>query len=206
MPKMTDDISAKIIEYRNRASVTRRSHYYASSAADKKNSLLGIPVVVITALVGTSIFGTLQTDPNVYIKIIAGLMSITAAVLAALQTYLGYNEKATKHKEAGAKYAAIWRCLDLLDTELRTRGDQFATSAIEELKKIVAKLDEIGKESPSVPDHAYNLAVNELRAKLAAQSTASGSPVREAEPMASTMAEPQTPQNAPRSANDAAYN
>jgi hypothetical protein len=171
MGKISDDISLKIAEYQNRAFVTRRSHYLASSIAERKNFLLGIPVVVITALVGTSIFGTLQDNPSVHIKIAAGVLSISATILAALQTYLGFSEKSAKHKEAGAKYAAIWRCLDLLNLELRSVGDDFANRAIEELKKIVATLDDAGKESPTVPDRAYKTAVTELRSKLASSRT-----------------------------------
>jgi hypothetical protein len=167
MGKVGEDVSSKIIDYRNRASVTRRSHYLASSIADRKNFWLGIPVVVITAVVGTSIFGTLQDNPSVHIKIAAGVLSISATILAALQTYLGFSEKSAKHKEAGARYAAIWRCLDLLDLELRSLGDEFAPKAIEELRKIVSMLDEAGKESPSVPDRAYDVAVSELRTTLA---------------------------------------
>lgn len=133
--------------------------------ADQKNFWLGVPVVVITAVVGTSIFGTLQNDPSVPVKIAAGVLSISATVLAALQTYLGFSEKATKHREAGARYAAVWRSLDLLNLELKSRGDAFASDAIEQLKGIVAVLDEAGKESPTVSDHAYTKAVAELKEK-----------------------------------------
>jgi hypothetical protein len=173
MGKISEDISLKIAEYQNRAFVTRRSHYLASSIAERKNFWLGIPVVVITALVGTSIFGTLQDNPSVYVKIAAGVLSISATILAALQTYLGFSEKSAKHKEAGARYAAIWRCLDLLNLEIRSLGDEFSNKAIEELKKVVATLDEVGKESPTVPDRAYKTAVAELRSRPAGSQTSS---------------------------------
>jgi hypothetical protein len=162
------DISLKIIEYRNRASRTRRSHYIASAKADENNFRLGIPVVIITAVVGTSIFATLQENPSIYIKIAAGILSLSATILAALQTYLGFSEKSAKHKEAGARYAAIWRRLDLLDLELKNSGEAFRQCAIDELKKIVAALDEAAKESLSVPDWAYDIAAAELDNTVAA--------------------------------------
>ena len=101
--KIAEDISFKIGEYKNRASVNRRSHYLASLVDGRKNSWLGVPVVIITALVGTSIFGSLQDEPSAPVKIAAGILSISATVLAALQTYLGFSEKSAKHKAAGAK-------------------------------------------------------------------------------------------------------
>lgn len=162
----THELISKIIEYRNRASVTRRSQYLASAQSAQYNMCLGIPVVLITALVGTAIFGTLQENPNIYIRIVAGIFSISATILAALQTYLGFSEKAQKHKEAGAKYATVWRAFDILATELHNKGDVFADSAISQLKLIVVKLDELGEKSPSVPDGAYQIAVKELRNKI----------------------------------------
>ena len=161
----SDDLSLKIIQYRDRAAVTRRCHYLASTKADENNMRLGIPVVVITALVGTSIFATLQENPSVYIKIAAGILSLSATILAALQTYLAFSERSAKHKEAGAKYAAIWRRLDLLHLELKNSGEAFQQSAIEELKKIVAVLDEAGKESLSVPDWIYDISLADFNSR-----------------------------------------
>jgi hypothetical protein len=55
--KLSDSVS-KIQEYKDRAFVVRRGHHLASNFAERKNLRLGVPVVAITALVGTSIFGT----------------------------------------------------------------------------------------------------------------------------------------------------
>jgi hypothetical protein len=169
------DISSKIVEYKNRASVNVRSHYLASTIAERKNFWLGVPVVVITALVGTSIFGTLQDNPSVQIKIAAGALSISATVLAALQTYLGFSEKSAKHKAAGTKYAIIRRHLDLLDLELRSKGDAFASEALEGLKSISTMLDDAAKESPTIPDRVYRTAVAEQGYNSPSRSEASSS-------------------------------
>jgi hypothetical protein len=171
--KVGEDISRKISEYKNRASISIRCHYFSSTIAEQKNYWLGAPVVIITALVGTSIFGTLQENPSVPIKIAAGILSISATVLAALQTYLGLSEKSAKHKAAGAKYSLIRRHLDILDLELRTKGDEFASDAIKELKNVTTMLDEAAKESPTIADRIYDIAVAEQGYKSPSQSEAS---------------------------------
>jgi hypothetical protein len=65
------------------------------------NYLLGVPVVVLTTFVGTSVFATLQEDVNTSLRILVGAVSVFAAVLASLQTFLRYPERAEKHRIAG---------------------------------------------------------------------------------------------------------
>ena len=67
-----------------------------------------------STIVGTTIFATLEKSPNVYVGILAGLFSIAAAVLASLNTFLGYSERAEKHKLAAVQYG-----------DLRTEIEQF---------------------------------------------------------------------------------
>ncbi|WP_414896029.1 SLATT domain-containing protein [Pseudomonas chlororaphis] len=43
-----------------------------------------------------------------------GAMSVLAAVMTALQTTLRYQELAEKHREAGARYNALGREIELL--------------------------------------------------------------------------------------------
>jgi uncharacterized membrane protein YidH (DUF202 family) len=45
-------------------------------------------------LVGTSVFATAQKQPEPWLQIAVGLASIAAALLASLQTFLGYSERA----------------------------------------------------------------------------------------------------------------
>jgi hypothetical protein len=168
MPEKTSNeiIAQKVFEYRSRASVTRRAHYLASDSNELNNKLLGVPVVVITAVVGTTIFGTLESDPDLYARIAAGIFSIAAAVLASLQTYLNFGSRAAKHKEAGASYAAMWRAFDFLYVEVTTKGEAFNAEALENLKKHIDRLNEIALESPNVPDNAYKIARGEEDEKL----------------------------------------
>jgi amino acid transporter len=115
-----DEIIEKAYQYFHTYSIIGRAHYIAWEKAARRNKWLGIPVVITTTIVGTAIFGTLQESPGVAWKITAGLLSLLAAVLSALQTTLKYSELAEKHKTAGAKYAAMRRRLDIF--VLKHRG------------------------------------------------------------------------------------
>nr|MDQ5828128.1 SLATT domain-containing protein [Chloroflexota bacterium] len=97
-----------------RVSKTQRAHYLSAGHFGRRSYGLGIPVIALTTFVGTSLFATLQTGPEPWLQVLVGLASVLAAVLASLQTFLGYAERAEKHRVAGAKYGALGRELEAL--------------------------------------------------------------------------------------------
>jgi hypothetical protein len=93
---------------------------------------LGIPTAILSALVGTSVFAALNEQPGKAAQIAVGLVSILVAILASLQTFLRLAERAEKHKESAARFAALHREVDqalvlppTTDQELKTWMDSF---------------------------------------------------------------------------------
>jgi hypothetical protein len=85
------DILDQANRYRVRAHRKARSHYLAGKMSQAKNIRLGVPVMVTTTIVGTTIFATLSKTPDIRWQITTGLLSIAAAVLASLQTFFRYS-------------------------------------------------------------------------------------------------------------------
>jgi hypothetical protein len=81
-----------------RAASSSAGHYSTAHGLSRRNILLGVPVVVLTTFIGTSVFATLQDDIDTSLKIFVGVISVTAAVLASLQTFLRFGERAEKHR------------------------------------------------------------------------------------------------------------
>jgi hypothetical protein len=159
MPAMQgQQLLSDVKRYRHDASVIARAHYLAWERYSRWNRLLGIPVVILTALVGTAIFGTLHENPAPHWRILAGGVSVLATVLAALQTYLNFAEQAEKHREAGGNYAELRRRFNLLAVEMSQKGGDFNDQAIATLKEIVAVLNEVSKKSPAITDAIYDVA------------------------------------------------
>ena len=156
-----DDIIEKAYQYFRNYSIIGRAHYIAWEKAARRNNWLGIPVVITTTIVGTAIFGTLQESPGIAWKITAGLLSLLAAVLSALQTTLKYSELAEKHKAAGAKYAALRRRLDIFLLKHRGESEDSRRIALEEFEEIATELAKLADESPSIPDKVYDQAARE---------------------------------------------
>jgi len=101
-------------DWYKRVAVTQRAHYLSAEHFGTRKYWLGIPAVVLSTLVGTSVFATVQKQPEVWLQITVGLASVAAALLASLQTFLSYSESAEKHRIVGAKYGALGRELEQL--------------------------------------------------------------------------------------------
>lgn len=148
MPTTTEVLD----EWYLRVCVTQRAHYLSAGHFSRKKYWLGIPAVILTTFVGTTVFTTLSGPPNPppepWLQIAIGFASVAAALLTSLQTFLGYSERAEKHRLAGAKYGALGREMEELrvETELLTP---------EQTKGVRLKLDVLAIESPDNPPPIY---------------------------------------------------
>jgi len=90
-----------------------QSHYACAVASKNMNYWLGIPVAILSVVTGTTVFSTVGDsqsagdNPSVTAKIIVGCVSMLAAILASLQTFMRCSETAEKYRIAGAKFASL---------------------------------------------------------------------------------------------------
>jgi len=80
-------------EWYRRVSVTQAAHYYSAGDFGSRKYFLGVPTVILTTLVGTSVFVTLQEQPAYWVQVLVGLASVAAALLSGLQTFLGMRKE-----------------------------------------------------------------------------------------------------------------
>ncbi|MDQ4130721.1 MAG: SLATT domain-containing protein [Actinomycetota bacterium] len=79
---------AVLEEWLARVSAAQAAHYTLASRTRKRNVLIGVPTVLFSSVVGTSLFATLtRENVNKTLRIVIGLVSFAAAALAALQTF-----------------------------------------------------------------------------------------------------------------------
>ena len=128
-------------EWHLRITTAQFGHQMQAERTRIWNLALGIPVVIATTIVGTSAFAALNnTGSNNTWKIAAGILSICAAVLAALQTFLGFGDRAERHRIAATRYASLRRSIELALTRHETL----------EIDRIRGDMDRIGGPSPQI--------------------------------------------------------
>jgi hypothetical protein len=154
-----------------RARESQFAHYTSASRYALLARLLGIPSVVLSAIAGTALFATLQKESTSFeLRLALGLISVLAGVLAALQTFLGYGERADRHRAAGSAYGAVRREIE----QYNAVPPQTTEAADAAMKRLRERLDAIAEKAPDVPDRTWNKAW-----KKASQS-ASSSPLGKA--------------------------
>lgn len=162
---MTDDIRRHLERYRERCAINGRAHYLAGDRYSFWARMFGVPVVILTAVVGTAIFGSLGTNPEIGWRILAGCVSVTATVLSSLQTYLNFGALTEKHRAAGARYASLRREFEVALLELNMAKPGEEDHMLERVKRLKASLDEAAAISLAIPDKQWEIASREIKQK-----------------------------------------
>jgi hypothetical protein len=145
-------IEALLEEWRLRAWAAQMAHYRVASRLRTYNVWLGLPVVVFSTAVGTSLFATLDTDQSTEVRIVVGTISVVAAILAGVQTFFNFSQRADKHVLAADWYASIRR---KIEQEVRIprkhRGD--AKKFLDGVRK---EMNTVGSQFPEIGDRLWN--------------------------------------------------
>lgn len=157
--KRWSDIEALLQGWQKRARESQFSHYEAAKYFGALNYGLGIPVVVLTSSVGTTVFATLQKQVDMRTQIAVGGVSVLAAILASLQTFLRFGDRAGKHRSIGAQYGAVRRRIEsLLVLPPSDRGEP--KQILEDLR---GSLDSLAEASPDIPQRIWKRVTREFQ-------------------------------------------
>lgn len=145
---------ALLKDWRQRMAAASEAHYKIASSLRRKSLRLGLPVVILTSIVGTSLFATLA-DPEAGIplefKITVGSISVAAAILAALQTFLRFGERAEMHVVAADSYAVVRRDIEeLLASPPNVRGTPKSC-----FDRLLEQMTKVGQHSPEIGDRLW---------------------------------------------------
>jgi hypothetical protein len=139
----------------------RDRHDRAARRTDRQRLLIGGLAAVLSAVVGTSVFGALSSDGAVTfpVKALVGTLSIVAAILTGLNGFLNLAERTEKHRVAGVRYKLAIRDIERLlsaSVEKLTRDDPAVVS-------VQHRLDELEETAPVVPERLYQAIEGEWR-------------------------------------------
>ncbi|HWU37431.1 MAG TPA: DUF4231 domain-containing protein [Candidatus Acidoferrum sp.] len=140
----TSEVETLLKDWRCRVYASQSAYYSEAERLRRCHYLLGIPVVILSTIVGTSLVTSPDGSPMLP-NWIAGGLSGVAAILASLQTFFRFGESAASHGTAADWYAAIRRDIEeLLALSLQLRGD--VRGRLDTIRK------EINKASQKAPE------------------------------------------------------
>jgi hypothetical protein len=139
--------------WRRRAWASQIAHYQVASRLRLGHRTLGLPVVILTTAVGTSIFATLSHEKvtvGLWPRVIVATITVGAAVLAGVQTFFGFAQRADQHVLAADWYSAIRRKIEQVQgTPKEWRGDarECLDSVRKEMNQVGSQFPEIGQKT-----------------------------------------------------------
>jgi hypothetical protein len=138
--------------------VLQVAHILAANHTHRLTRLFGITVVILTTIVGTSIFASLQSQSTIEAKIAVGLLSLAAAVLSSLQLFLRHDDMVQRHKQAFARYGELRREIEQRIACPPNTPSDFCI-VVESLR---TRWDSTDKESPPLLQRMHDQAMKQI--------------------------------------------
>lgn len=154
-PKVPDANVHK--KWQARVACLKSAHFQSSNHYDKRSTLLGTALIVVSALVGALAALTPSFQQYKFIwDWLTPIASLVATVLAGLQIFFRYSERAERHRQAGSNYARLEMILDLRAGE-QTEDGQGVTSAeaVCPLKEVLSEWAWLTSGGPVIPRSIY---------------------------------------------------
>jgi hypothetical protein len=153
----------------------RDRHEAQARVYEGRRNLVGVPAIVLSAIVGTSVFATMQGSPNTLFAVGVGLIAVLAAILAALQTFLDYGGRAATHHGAAARYKGIiWE----IEQAFSARHADVDATWLDHLRERLSALEEaapvVSRKIWADTEAAYRSV--EVRRDLVVEAGAAGAP------------------------------
>jgi hypothetical protein len=143
-------VSELLLDWHNRVYAAQSAHYAAAQLFRRLNYLVGIPAVISASIVGTAIFAGLKEDSSR--ALLVACISILAAVLAGLQTFLRFSERAANHATAADWFSAVRRDIEeILHLPEHCRGQ-----ARDCLDKVRKEMNRVSQDSPELSVRFWN--------------------------------------------------
>ena len=155
----SDQVEQLLGDWRQRVYAAQSAHYASADRFRMLNYLVGVPAVVFSSVVGTAIFAGLEKNsPKAPLVAMA---SILAAVLAGLQTFLRFSERAAQHATAADWYSAIRRDIEeSLHLPVQFRGK--AKNCLDEVRK---EMNRAAQDAPELSTRFWRREAKRFRVK-----------------------------------------
>jgi len=105
------------------------------------------------AAYGTAVFTSIAANSqgSIALQVTAGLLSMAAAALSSLYTFLNYGGLAERHRTAAVKYGNLRREVEQLLCFMNNKNDLEAT-----MENIRTRWDSVDFEAPEIPQKIHD--------------------------------------------------
>ena len=168
LPRMTesdgrewdDPKAVELLEdWHSRVYAAQAAHYASADRFRLLNYVVGVPSIIFSSIVGTAIFAGLEKNSTPS-RLVASI-SILAAVLAGLQTFLRFSERASQHATAADWFSAVRRDIEeILHLPINCRG-----KVKDCLDKVRKEMNRAAQDAPELSSSFWRQEAGRFRVK-----------------------------------------
>jgi len=152
---MTFKVRQTLEGWGGRARREADAHRRACRRLERLNYRIGIPTVAISSVVATTVFASLNESVSLSIKLIVGLISVAAAILSGVQTFVRPSVRAEQHRAAQIGLERIVRDIETLLALEPGAEPSDLPGSVDTLSERLAEAQKLAP-MPAVRDYAPN--------------------------------------------------
>lgn len=132
----------------------KKKHYNARDRYATYNRNMGVAIVVLSAIMGTSVYSVLSNSDILLAKIIVCVFILLNAIIVALQVYLNFEKRSLRHKITADRYLWIMKEAQRL-IAYHQDGSKSIEDVQKELERLSQEVKEIQKDEPETSQGDY---------------------------------------------------
>ncbi len=159
---MLRDLDRLLGEWQRRATIHLVVFNRAANRSGRWNIALSWAAVALIALVGTSVFASLQHSVGLAARIVVGAIGVAAAILAVTLVVGRFPERAEEYRKAGRRFGAIRR--EIEEARLLPPDDAVEMAGL--VAHFRNALDRAADDSANAPPGLWNKTDRQLKSKF----------------------------------------
>lgn len=131
------------------------AHAREGARCDKYGRRIGLVVVMLTTVIGTTAFTQLNNSTSNAIKIAVGAVGILAAVLAAFKENAAYGKSSADHAAAAAGFGELHHDVEEILLKYERKGGDYGDALDADLAKVNKAEADLMSKAIAVGPRAY---------------------------------------------------
>lgn len=153
---------ALLREWQSRAALALFAYNRAATRCRAWDTRLGGIVAILTAVVGTSVFATLENAVSTAARIVVGIVSVAAATVAGVQAFATLSKRAYEYERAARTFGSLRR--EIEETRWLLLDDPGAQG--KQVPALRVRLDDAARDAPNAPPRIWNRARREMKGEF----------------------------------------
>ncbi len=143
----------------------KKKHFNAADRKQNYHYWIGIPLVALNVIIGTTLFANLENLEN-WVKHLPAILAFVAALLAAYQTFFNFSKQVEGHRNVANDYLALMKKCDRIQGYIDDK-------AIDQ-NVIMEMIEDLGSEAARINKAAAAYHVSDKDYKLAQKGIDAG--------------------------------